>query len=81
MEKKIKKVEKEEEIESLKITVRDINDKDISSRNLNKKTTGALITDISNIFPDFYFSKCYSENTIKKRAVPLIKDFSHSKKN
>ena len=50
-EKKIKKVEKEEDIESLKITVRDVNDKDISSRKLDKKTTGAVITDISNRSP------------------------------
>tara|TARA_B100001121_G_scaffold150671_1_gene131791 strand:- start:631 stop:2034 length:1404 start_codon:yes stop_codon:yes gene_type:complete len=50
-EKKIKKVEKEEDIESLKITVRDLNDKDISSRKLNKKTTGVVITDISNRSP------------------------------
>ena len=50
-EKKIKKVEKEEDIVSLKITVRDLNDKDISSRKLNKKTTGVVITDISNRSP------------------------------
>ena len=36
------------EIETLKITVRDITDKDISSRNLNKNTTGAVIVNISN---------------------------------
>ena len=46
-EKKIKIIKKKEEIiESLKISVRDINDKDISSRNLNKKTTGVVITNI-----------------------------------
>ena len=50
-EKKIKKVEKEEDIESLKITVREVNDRDISSRKLDKKTTGAVITDISNRSP------------------------------
>ncbi len=50
-EKKIKKVEKEEDIESLKITVRDVNDRDISSRKLDKKTTGAVIIDISNRSP------------------------------
>ena len=38
-EKKTKIIKKKEEIiESLKISVRDINDQDISSRNLNKKT-------------------------------------------
>ena len=35
-------------IETLKITVRDITDKDISSRNLNKNTTGDVIVNISN---------------------------------
>ena len=51
LEKKIKKVEKEEDIESLKITVREVNDRDVSSRKLDKKTTGAVITDISNRSP------------------------------
>ncbi len=50
-EKKIKKVEKEEDIEILKITVRDLNDKDISSRNLDKKTTGVVITAMSSRSP------------------------------
>jgi serine protease Do len=46
-EKKTKIIKKKEEIiKSLKISVRDINDKDISSRNLNKKTTGVVITNI-----------------------------------
>ena len=36
------------EIKSLKITVRDINNNDISSRKLDKKTKGAVITAISN---------------------------------
>ena len=47
-EKKTKVVKKEIEIETLKISVRDITDKDISSRNLNKNTTGAVIVNISN---------------------------------
>ncbi len=50
-EKKTKKVEKEEDIEILKITVRDLNDKDISSRNLDKKTTGVVITAMSSRSP------------------------------
>ncbi len=50
-EKKTKIVKKEIEIETLKISVRDITDKDISSRNLNKNTTGALIVDITNKSP------------------------------
>ena len=50
-EKKTKKVKKVEDIEKLKIAVRDITDEDISSRNLNKKTLGVIITEISNRSP------------------------------
>ena len=50
-ETKPKVVKKDEEIESLKILVREINQKDISSRNLDKKTTGVVVTDISNRSP------------------------------
>ena len=47
---KIKKT-KEVEIENLKITVRDLNEEDISSRKLNKDTKGVVIMEISNISP------------------------------
>jgi len=47
-EKKKPKVNKEIEIESLKITVRDINKQDINSRTLDKNTKGAVILKISN---------------------------------
>ena len=50
-ERKSKVVKKEEEVESLKITVREINDKDKSSRNLDKKITGVVITNISSRSP------------------------------
>ncbi len=51
-EKKIKKVQKKEEvIKSLKISVRDTNEEDISSRNLNKKTKGVVITNIESKSP------------------------------
>jgi len=51
-EKKTKKVKKkEEDIKSLKITVREVNDEDISSRNLNKNTKGVVITNIENKSP------------------------------
>ena len=50
-EKKIKVVKKVEDIEKLKIAVRDITNEDISSRNLNKKTSGVVITEISNRSP------------------------------
>jgi len=39
---------KDIEIESLKITVRDVNDKDITSRKLDKNTKGSVIVKISN---------------------------------
>ena len=50
-EKKTKIVKKVEDIEKLKIAVRDITAEDISSRNLNKKTEGVVITEISNRSP------------------------------
>ena len=50
-ETKPKIVKKDEEIESLKIAVREINDQDISSRNLDKKTKGVVITEISTRSP------------------------------
>ena len=51
-EKKTKTVEKKEEvIKSLKISVREVNDEDISSRNLNKNTKGVVITNIENKSP------------------------------
>jgi len=42
---------KEIEIESLKITVRDLNEKDISLRKLKKSTKGVVIMEISNKSP------------------------------
>ena len=50
-ERKTKTVKKVEDIEKLKIAVRDITDEDISSRNLSKKTEGVVITEISNRSP------------------------------
>ena len=50
-ESKPKKVKKDINIDSLKIAVREITENDISSRNLNKRTTGVVITDISNRSP------------------------------
>ena len=49
--KKPKEFKKVEDIERLKIAVRDISEKDISSRNLNKKTSGVVITEISSRSP------------------------------
>ena len=46
--KKSPEIKKEIEIESLKITVRDISNQDITSRKLDKNTKGALILKISN---------------------------------
>ena len=50
-EKKTKIIKKVEDIEKLKIAVRDITGEDISSRNLSKKTEGVVITEISNRSP------------------------------
>jgi len=50
-EKKTQTVTKENEIETLKITVREITDEDINTRNLDKKTTGVLIVNIANQSP------------------------------
>jgi serine protease Do len=47
-EKKLPIVDKDIKIESLKITVRDINKKDIETRKLDKNTKGAVIVKISN---------------------------------
>jgi serine protease Do len=50
-EKKTKTVKKEYEIETLKITVRDISSEDISSRNLKKNIKGVVIVGITNRSP------------------------------
>ena len=51
-EKKSKKVKtKEVEIVNLKISVRNLNEEDISLRKLNKTTKGVVITEISNKSP------------------------------
>ena len=50
-ETKPKIVKKDIDIQSLKIAVRDLNDQDITNRNLNKKTKGVIITEISNRSP------------------------------
>ena len=50
-EKKTKNVKKENEIETLKITVRDLTSEDITSRNLKKNTKGVVIVDIANRSP------------------------------
>ena len=50
-EKKTKTVKKENEIETLKITVRDITSEDISSRNLKKNIKGVVIVGITNRSP------------------------------
>jgi|TARA_B100001057_G_scaffold452391_1_gene496215 serine protease Do len=50
-EKKTKTVKKDIEIDSLKITVRDITKKDITSRNLKENTKGVVIVSIANQSP------------------------------
>ncbi len=50
-EKKTKTIKKENKIETLKITVRDVTNDDIAARNLNKNTKGVVIVDIANRSP------------------------------
>jgi len=50
-EKKTKSVQKENEIESLKITVREITNEDIASRNLKKNTKGVVVINIASRSP------------------------------
>ena len=50
-EKKTKTFKKENEIETLKIIVRDITSEDITSRDLKKNTKGVVIVDIANRSP------------------------------
>jgi len=50
-EKKSKTVPKDKEIDVLKITVRDLTEQDIKSRNLKKDSTGVVIVDIANRSP------------------------------
>ena len=50
-ETKPKIVKKDTDVQSLKIAVRDLNEQDVSNRNLNKKTKGVVITEISNRSP------------------------------
>ncbi len=50
-EKKSKIVPKDKEIDVLKITVRDLTEQDIKSRNLKEDSTGVVIVDIQNRSP------------------------------
>ena len=50
-DKKTKTVKKVVDIDKLKIAVRDVNSDDITSRNLNKKTSGVVIMEISSRSP------------------------------
>ena len=50
-EKKSKIIPKDKEIDVLKITVRDLTEQDIKSRNLKKGSTGVVIVDIANRSP------------------------------
>ena len=50
-EKKTKVVKKVEDIQKLKIAVRDVTNEDIVKRNLNKKTSGVVVTEIFSRSP------------------------------
>ncbi len=51
IDKKTRVVKKVEDIEKLKIAVRDLTQEDLTSRKLDKKTSGVVITEISNRSP------------------------------
>ncbi len=77
-EKKTKSVKKIEDIEKLKIAVRALSKDDISSRNLNSKTTGVVITEISARSPLTNLLRV-NDIIIEVQKTP-IKDVSDLKK-
>ena len=70
-----KKVETDiQEIKSLKINVRLLNDKDIQKRKLPKKTTGLVITDIDKDSPINYLNINDIIVEVQKKKIKSIKD-------
>ena len=68
---------REVEVESLKITVRDLTSEDIKNRNLKKNTKGSLITDISRKSPLIgLLSKGDIILEVQKNKVTVSKDLN-----
>ena len=63
-------------VESLKISIRDLNEDDISERNLPKKTTGVVITEISEGSPLIFVSISDIIVEIQKKKVINSNQFS-----
>jgi len=63
-------------IENLKISVRDLNQDDISSRNLPKNTTGVVVTEISNQSPLRFISIGDVIVELQKKKILNAKQFS-----
>ena len=63
-------------VESLKISIRDLNEDDISKRNLPKKTTGVVITEISEGSPLIFVSVSDIIVEIQKKKVINSNQFS-----
>jgi serine protease Do len=76
---KIPKPEKDlgEKIDSLKISVRDLNKDDISKRNLPKNTTGVVVTEILQNSPLIFVSVNDIIVEAQKKKVTNIKNFSN----
>ena len=74
---KVKKLEEPElkKIESLKITVRNINKTDIESRSLPKGTTGLVIVNIEQDSPVNYLNVNNIIVEAKKRKIKSVEDF------
>ena len=64
-------------IESLKISVRDLNKDDISKRNLPKNTTGVVMTEILQDSPLIFVSVNDVIVEVQKKKVTNIKNFSN----
>ena len=75
-EKKTEVEENNTKIESLKISIRDLNKEDISKRNLPKNTTGVVITEILNGSPLLFVSVNDIIVEIQKKKVLNSKQFS-----
>jgi serine protease Do len=66
-----------EKIDSLKISVRDLNKDDISKRNLPKNTTGVVVTEILQDSPLIFVSVNDIIVEVQKKKVTNIKNFSN----
>ncbi len=76
-EKAEKKTDKGEKIESLKISVRDLDKNDILERKLPKNTTGVVVTEVSTGSPLMFVSVNDVIVELQKKKVTNTKQFSN----